>query len=187
MVLVEPGRVTRQPVREEGRHRIVRGAEIHPPVPRQRAARVGVRDKDGTQRGVEQDTVRGFRPDAVDRKQFGAQRPGRHCEQPVESAAKAIEQPLDKRPQPACLDVEVAGWANQLRQHGGRGRPQRAGRQPPRSPQVRDRALDIGPGGMLREDGADDRLERRARRPPALRSPAREQGVVQGAGVGVRL
>ena len=74
------------------------------------------------------------------------------------------------------LLAEVAGRAEQ------RGQPVReripriaVGRQQAGSAQIANGAFDVGPGGVLREDGANDDFEAGAAGPPMLRAVGREK------------
>src|SRR5436309_15831868 len=63
--------------------------------------------------------------------------------------------------------------------HGCLG--QRPNLQKASSLQISDRDLDIPPGGLLHQKGADDRFERRLGGPPVLRSVVVEEPIVDGS------
>jgi len=77
--------------------------------------------------------------------------------------------------------AEVAGRANELGEFGEWDYFDGAGREELRTAEVGDGRFDVGPCGVLDQDGADDDLEAGAAGPPVLRAVGGEESVVVGA------
>ena len=86
----------------------------------------------------------------------------------VQRAVVLFDHEFQQIPQPPGFHLVVAGRANQLGQFLGRQRVQRMRLHHARVAQIGDRPLDISPGRVLHEHGADHDFERRLARPPVL-------------------
>jgi hypothetical protein len=128
---------------------------------------VGIDHKTVMDAGVEENAVGGFAADAVDGEQTGAHGGRVAGQQSVEIGIEVRDEHPEEVAQPPGLDVEVAGRPDELGQLPLRQGKQRAGFQHARAFEIGDGLLDIGPGGVLRENGSDGHFERRLARPPA--------------------
>jgi hypothetical protein len=144
------------------------------------AARVGIDNEDEVPASIEEDGVGGFRADAVDGEELITQSCGRGGEETVERAAVIFIKKSDEGLEGFALLAEIARGAEVLGERGARdavdgGRGEKLCRA-----KVGNGAFGIFPGGVLREDGADDDLEAGTAGPPVLRTMSSEQCVVVG-------
>lgn len=128
---------------------------------------VGIDHKAVMNTGVKEDAVSGLAADAIDRQQTGTNGGRVAGQQPVERGIEVLDEHPEEIAQPPGLDVEVAGWADEIGQLHCRQGEQRLRFQHVRTFQIGDGLLDVGPGGVLRENGPDRHFERRFARPPA--------------------
>ena len=77
--------------------------------------------------------------------------------------------------------TEVAGRTEKLRQAGGANATDGLRGKHACAAQIANGAFDVGPGSVLREDGADDNFEAGAARPPVLGAMGCEERVKIGA------
>ena len=158
---------------------VVRGEEPHAPCD---ADRVRVDDEGGMAAREEQDRVGRLRAHPGLGEEVHAYDVGRPSEVAGKISAPALDEMAAEGLEPGRLravqarDLHVP--ADRLDARGG----ERLRAQLPRSLQVRDRPLHVGPGGLLHEQGADDHLEARVRRPPVLRTVRLEETPVHGHG-----
>jgi hypothetical protein len=155
--------VRRQRRLEEALHAVVVDRLRRPPVPRQQSLRVRVDDEARPVQGVEQDRVGRLRPHAVDVQQPGAEDVGRR-------RRIVPEPPGDDRLQALRLEVVAAGGPDHFGQASDVDVPDALRVEELPALEVGDRLLDVGPGGVLGEDGADDDLEGGVRGPPFPRA-----------------
>src|SRR5206468_3336667 len=119
--LVEERRIGRQVrLHELARGLVVRGPRQQP-VPRQDAARVGIRDEDGATGGVEQDRVDRFRPEPGHGQQLAAHGAERRATHPLEASAEAREQPRREAAQAPGLEPVRSRRSDRFRDHAMRG------------------------------------------------------------------
>lgn len=179
VVLVEEPRIARQVPLEKGADLLVAGPWRDKPMAGEDPPRVGVHDEDRAPQGVEQDAVGGLGADAGDVEQLAPERIHRDaCHQP-EASPVAVPEVGEKGGEPPRLDPEGPRWANEPGQAPPRERPDPRRGEKPSGPQGRQRALDVAPGGILGEDGAESDLEAALGRPPALRAEAPVKSLVE--------
>jgi len=139
---------------------------------------VGIDDEDGTVEGVEEDRVGGFQADAFYGEQLSSQLVSGDCAEVFQSAVVLFEKPGDEVFETFGFYVEIAGGSDQFGElvvwDGSDG----FGIEAAADFEVADRFFDVGPAGVLSEDGADDDFKRRFAGPPALRSETVVEAVV---------
>jgi hypothetical protein len=162
--------VLRQRRLEKPLHAVVVDVLRRQPVPREEPLRVGVDHERRPVQRVEQDRVGRFRPDPIEVQQLGAQ--------DVERRLRIVAQPpRDDRLQALRLEVVVAGGPDDLGEATDVDVADALGIEQLRALEVVDGLLDVGPGGVLGEDGADDDLEGGIRGPPPPRAVAPQEDV----------
>lgn len=160
--------------------RIVSDQALHPPPqilvgpparrhrrqiqPCQQSAGISVHDKHRPPQGIEQDAIRGLRPDAVERQQPFPQRVGGDL--PQASQAAGPDPPASEDLQPAGFLTKTAGGSNRSLQRGLACRRQAARIQEAAPAHGLDGPRRTGPARILNQDGADTDLERSPARPP---------------------
>ena len=142
------------------------------------AAGVGVNDEHGMVAGIEKDGVGGFGADAVDGEELGAESFGGSREHASERAGVIAMDEAREGFQFFGFLTEVAGRADELREARSRTGMQGVERKEFFTAKIGNGALDIFPGSVLREDGADDDFEASAARPPVLWAVCRDERFV---------
>jgi len=141
------------------------------------AAGVGVDDENRVPASIEKNGIGGFWSDAAQGKELLTKNRGRGGEEFAERAAVFTVEKPHKGLQGFCFLPEVARGAEQrgeLRRacpSHGRGRKQAS------AAQIGNGVFDVGPGSVLREDGADDDFETSASGPPVLWAVGSEKRV----------
>lgn len=141
--------------------------------PLKQSSGVGVDDKHRARKGIQQHVVCGFGADTVYRQQGLAQFIGRHLHQGL--LATLLQQPATKGTQALGLDIEITRGLEPACQALGMGldygsRTERLGLF-----EIIDSALNIDPGGILRQYRPDHNLEAAITRPPVLPAIGPEQ------------
>ena len=90
------------------------------------------------------------------------------CEQALQIAVELFDQNAEKRAESPGLHIEITGRSNQSREFPFGQGEEFSRFQHARGFETGDGALDIGPTGVLGEDGADADLKRGFTRPPVL-------------------
>ena len=131
---------------------------------------VGVDNEDLFVAGIKKDGIGGLRADTVNGEELFAQLGGGGPEHARERTGIFRAKKADEGFQFFCFLAEVAGRANQRGEaaQGNAFQSERSEQTP--AAEIGDGALDVGPGGILGEDGADDNFEGRFCRPPILRA-----------------
>jgi len=142
------------------------------------AARVSVDNEDEVPASVKEDGVGGFRADAADGEELIAQSCGGGGEETVERTAVIFIKKSDERFEGFGLLAEIARGAEVLGERGGRDAVDGGRGEKLCCAKVGDGAFDVFPGGVLREDGADDDFEAGTAGPPVLRTMSSEECVV---------
>ena len=134
------------------------------------APRVGVNHEDRVLAGVEENGIRGFRADAVDREELLAQNRRNCAEHFSKRSVVFVAQKARECFQRPGFLAKVAGRTDQAREARRGKRGDGVGREKFPAAQIADGQLDVGPGSILRQNSADDDLETRSAGPPALRT-----------------
>ena len=159
----------------EGRHEqflhpMITDLMVNQIMPVKEPFRVGVHDKHGFAERVEQDRVRRLRADAVDLQELVPHLRQFLPRHRFQASMVFIKEKPHEILQTAGLDVKITGGLDERGKFRGGDIAQGALGENPCRFQALDGFLDIAPVGVLRQDGADDDLEFRPRRPPALRA-----------------
>ncbi len=146
----------------------VGGIRAAPSVTGENAAGVGVDHEAGQTASVEQDAVRGFGPDPMDGEESLACNGGRPGQEVVEVPLVFLNQRVKERLEPPGLDAGASGRADKSGQllvgeTVEMVRIERAG-----VFELGESRLDVGPLGVLGENGAEADFDGRAGRPPLL-------------------
>jgi len=144
------------------------------------AARVGVDNEDEVPASVEEDGVGGFRADAADGEELIAQSCGSGGEETAERTAVIFIKKSDEGLEGFGLLAEIARGAEVLGERGGRDAVDGGRGEKLCCAKVGNGAFDVFPGGVLREDGADDDFEAGPAGPPLLRTVSSQERVVVG-------
>lgn len=132
------------------------------------AAGVGIDNEGGMTPSIEEDGVGGFRADAMDGEELLPEFFRGCAEHAGEGAAIVFLNEADKRLEFAGLLPEIAGGTDEAREARRRNGEDSGEGEEFFAAKIGDGALDIGPGSILGEDGADDDLEARTAGPPML-------------------
>jgi hypothetical protein len=156
---------------------VVRKLGVRVAVAFENATSVGVDYEYGMSAGVEKDGVGGFRADAGQLQELIAKDCGGSSEKAGEGAAVRVEKKVYERLNRFGFLPEVAGRAEKLGQSRCANTTDGLWREHACAAQVANGALDVGPGSVLREDGADDNFETSSAGPPVLRAIGCEECV----------
>lgn len=178
VVLIEEGGVTRQALLEERADLLVRFFTPQDAVAFEDAASVGIDYEDKMLSGVKKNGVRSFRADAVNSEQLFAQFRGGGGKEFVERALIAVAEKANESLQLSCLLPKVAGRADQTSQMPERNLFDRSGRKEFFAAKRGDGPLNVGPTGVLGQDGADDDFKAGAAGPPMLRPQNTEECII---------
>jgi hypothetical protein len=148
------------------------------------ATRIGVDHEYGTLSGIKKNGVSRFRPDAVYSEKLFAhrRRPKHFCQR----ALVLFPEKANESFQLLCLLPEVPRGANQLSQASQRNCFNGVRCEQSLASKVSNAGFDIGPGGVLREDCADDDFKTCPSWPPVLRAVRRKKHIVIQAQGGLR-
>jgi len=177
VVFVEEGGVGGQALFEEGANFLVGGFGASQRVTLENAPSVGIDDEDFMIAGVQEDGVGGFRANAVDGKELLAELAGGGGQELVERALVVMAKEANEGLEFPSFLAEIAGGADELSESregnafDGRGGEELFAAEPGEG------ALDVGPSGVLGEDGADDDFETGPAGPPVLRAMGGEERV----------
>ncbi|CAK0782259.1 hypothetical protein CCP4SC76_8250002 [Gammaproteobacteria bacterium] len=139
-------------------------------------AGIGVHDKHRTIQGIQQDIVGGFGADAVDPQELLTEFRRRDVAEPRQPVR--LLEPVTKRQKPLGFQIKITSRTDQRREVSGRQHPHRLDAfQIAAGLEGRNRAFDIGPGGILRQDGTNRDLKRGIPGPPVLRAIRNQQDV----------
>jgi hypothetical protein len=141
------------------------------------ATSVGVDYENGMFAGVEKNAVGGFRADATQLQELIAEDCGGCSEKAREGAAVRAEKKVYEGLKRFGFLPEVAGGAEKLRESRGTNAAESFRRKHACIAQVADGAFDVGPGSILREDGADNNFQAGPARPPVLGAMSLEERV----------
>jgi len=142
------------------------------------AAGVSVHDENGMIACIEENGVGGFRADAMDGEELLPQSFCGNAEHSRERTRKLLLDEAREGLQLFGFLAKVAGRADESGKTR-RGDVQHCGdREEFLAAEIGDGALDVGPGSVLREDGADDDFEARAAGPPVLGAIGRHEGFI---------
>jgi len=138
-------------------------------MPAKNAARVRVHDEDRFFQRVQENGISRFGADAVHGKKRGARAIDIHVSHPVK--LPRLRRPTAKKSDPVFqfdgLLIEITRRPDQPRQPGARDSANFFKRQRAPAVQVQDRLFDIGPCGVLGQDGSDGYFKPLAGRQPA--------------------
>ena len=165
---VEERRITRQLRLEQASQRLVADVGRHDPVAREHAARVGVRNEDGTTQRVEQDGIGRLGAEAGHGQELRPHRLERRRAQPVEAPAGSPQEEPGQRVEAPRLVTPGPGRPDELSQPRQRQPGEPPGREPARRAEIAYGPHDARPGGMLGQDGAHGDFEAAPCRPPTL-------------------
>lgn len=178
MEFVEKGGISRQSVGEKGLHGGIIGVLLDDAMPEQYTVRVSVNYENRPVGGVQQDAVRGLRSNTPHGQQIFPKNVGLVKQHSVEFSRILPDDHLQEILQAKGFDIKIAGRPDQF------GKDlQRDGRKAGKGEkscclQIGNSLFNIGPTGVLGEDGTNSDLERTVARPPVLRAEAGQQLVV---------
>ncbi len=139
---------------------------------------VGVDDEDIFVAGIKKDGVGGFRANAVDGEELFAQCECGGAEHAGEGAGIFGAEEAHEGFQSFGLLAEIARGADQRSEASGGDAFEGERSQKAFTAKIGDGAFDVGPRGVLGEDGADDDFEGGTGRPPVLWAEVVEEGLV---------
>ena len=142
------------------------------------SAGVGIHNEHGMIAGIEEDGVGRLWADAMDGKELFAKNISSSVEHSGEGAAVSLAEELDKGSELAGFLAEIARGADEVGKFWFGELFEGLGGKKLVAAQFAEGALDVGPAGILREDGSDDHFEAGAGGPPMLRSVGLEESLV---------
>lgn len=142
------------------------------------AACIGVNDEDGMAAGIEEDGVSGFRTDAVDREEPFAELFRGGAEHLSKRTAIVFLHESGEGFELASFLAKVTGRTDEARETRRGNGEDGAERKQFLAAKISDGALDVSPGSVLGENGADDDFKAGAAGPPMLRPMYGEEGFV---------
>ena len=158
---------------------VVVGVGVEEAVAGEDAIGIRVDNEDLAVEGVEEDGVGGFAAYAVDGEEvFAKGGQGDVCEG-VEVGVVFFDEPADEVFEAFGFDVVVACGANGFGEFEEAGVLDGLGGEEVSFFEAVDGAFDVGPVGVLGEDGADENLEGGIGGPPVLRAVVIEEGMVE--------
>ncbi len=149
-------------------------------MPLEDSARIGIHHKNRKLAGVEKDGVGSFRTNAMNGKELFAKCGGWSLKHVAERAVILRSQKPYKLFQFAGLLPEVAGRTDQPSKLALRDAFHGVDGEEFFFSQGGDGALDVRPGRVLGQDGADDDFKACSARPPVLRAVSRKERIVIG-------
>ncbi len=167
VVFIIEGRIPWQGALKPGPQAFICLLAAYETKPREESASIGINDKDGTPKCVENNVISSLRTHAVDTEERRPQRPRLHpvqCLQPP-----SIDNPLAQSPKPALLHVIVTCRTQRIRQNVHRQSHYSPRLQYHHPPQPIEGPFDIGPRGILGQDRSHHDLKRGIGRPPMPR------------------
>src|SRR5213594_316683 len=142
---------------------------------------VRIDDEDRVAARVQQDRVRGLRADAILSKQVRTHLVHGAGEVTGEVASGTVEQMPAERSETSGFRLVQACDPHVSSDDGHRCFRERPNLEQAGLLQISDRDLDVPPGGLLHQKGADDCFDRRLGGPPVLRSVVVEEPIVDGS------
>lgn len=166
--LVEPTAVTRGMSLKHPSNVFVLGVSTDPTVATEQSLRVGVYDEDRVLARVQENRIGGFRPYTEDREKLLPQLDRGGREHAADRSLVLAVEKLAEGFELSRLLSEITGGANQSLEPWQGGALDSPRRQQTRRTELSEGKLDVFPGRVLGQNGADDDFKRSLPGPPVL-------------------